>query len=282
MSLAIDYDRPVKDYIADLSRTGHVTHSSHKKTSVTLHHNAGVNISHAGILGIWKSRPASAHFDVDKSGNVAQFVKVDEYAWAVGDASGNSSSISIEMANSHGASTWDVSETTWKAAARLAGWLFAHVIKAKPTKSNLLPHHHWSSTACPGPFVDKHFAEILKEVVSAYNEFTGDKPATGGTSSGKKKTVPEIASEVIAGKWGNGDDRVRRLRAASYDPNAIQTEVNRQMHAGTTATPKKSITEIAREVIAGKWSNGDDRKSRLKKAGYDYNKIQAEVNRLLK
>lgn len=48
------------------------------------------------------------------------------------------------------------------------------------------------------------------------------------------------------------------------------------------ATPEKTITEIAREVIAGKWGNGADRKRRLIEAGYDYDVVQAEVNRLLK
>lgn len=43
----------------------------------------------------------------------------------------------------------------------------------------------------------------------------------------------------------------------------------------------KSITEIAKEVIAGKWGNGSARKNALAAAGYDYNTIQKEVNRLL-
>lgn len=44
----------------------------------------------------------------------------------------------------------------------------------------------------------------------------------------------------------------------------------------------KSITDIAKEVIAGKWGKGTERKQRLALAGYDYKKVQAEVNRLLK
>lgn len=48
------------------------------------------------------------------------------------------------------------------------------------------------------------------------------------------------------------------------------------------ATPEKSVTDIAREVIAGKWGNGAERKRRLTEAGYDYDAVQAEVNRLLK
>lgn len=45
---------------------------------------------------------------------------------------------------------------------------------------------------------------------------------------------------------------------------------------------KKSNKEIAKEVIAGKWGNGEDRKKRLKAAGYDYNAVQKIVNELLK
>ena len=43
----------------------------------------------------------------------------------------------------------------------------------------------------------------------------------------------------------------------------------------------KSIEEIANEVIAGKWGNGDDRKNRLTNAGYNYNEVQSKVNELL-
>ena len=44
---------------------------------------------------------------------------------------------------------------------------------------------------------------------------------------------------------------------------------------------KKSITEVAREVLDGKWGNGDERRDRLKNAGYDYKIIQNEVNKIL-
>lgn len=44
---------------------------------------------------------------------------------------------------------------------------------------------------------------------------------------------------------------------------------------------KKSITEIAKEVIRGKWGNGSTRKARLEKAGYNYNAVQKKVNELL-
>ena len=45
---------------------------------------------------------------------------------------------------------------------------------------------------------------------------------------------------------------------------------------------KKSVDEIAHEVIQGKWGNGTDRKNRLTNAGYDYNAVQKRVNELMK
>ena len=47
-------------------------------------------------------------------------------------------------------------------------------------------------------------------------------------------------------------------------------------------TPVKSLAEIAMEVIAGKWGNGTERKEKLSKAGYDYNAVQKEVNKIVK
>ena len=44
----------------------------------------------------------------------------------------------------------------------------------------------------------------------------------------------------------------------------------------------KSIDELAKEVINGKWGNGQERKQRLSDAGYDYKVIQDKVNEILK
>ncbi|MBR0483727.1 MAG: hypothetical protein IJJ69_02985, partial [Oscillospiraceae bacterium] len=44
---------------------------------------------------------------------------------------------------------------------------------------------------------------------------------------------------------------------------------------------KKSVQEIAEEVLADKWGTGADRKERLTSAGYDYQAVQSAVNELL-
>jgi hypothetical protein len=279
----IAYDLPVKDLIAGLDATGHVTHTAYRKTSVTFHHNGG-RLSHEGVLEVWKTREASAHFDVDGNGAVAQYVRVNEYAWATGNTEGNKSSISIELANATLAPDYQVADATWKSGARLAGWLFARVIGQRPTRETVHLHHDWKSTLCAGPFMDRVREALFLAVDAAYAEFAGGSstpPAPSPLQSGL--SLADVAKQVIAGKFGNGDARATNLRNAGYDPAAVQAEVNRQLGGGSapSAPAQKSVADIAKEVIAGEWGNGPQRSQRLAAAGYDPAVVQNEVNRQL-
>lgn len=91
-----------------------------------------------------------------------------------------------------------------------------------------------------------------------------------------KKTVDELAREVINGLWGNGQERYDRLTAAGYSYEDIQARVNEVLYSA-----KKSIDELAREVIRGEWGNGDERYRKLTEAGYSYEQVQRRVNELL-
>lgn len=92
-----------------------------------------------------------------------------------------------------------------------------------------------------------------------------------------KKSNEVIADEVIAGKWGTGDDRKERLEIAGYNYSVIQSIVNDRFGV----VPKKSVDEVVREVIHGDWGNGSERKQRLTAAGYDYSAVQKRVSELL-
>lgn len=91
----------------------------------------------------------------------------------------------------------------------------------------------------------------------------------------------EVANQVLAGSWGNGDDRRNRLVAAGYDYNAVQSLVNAKLGLNAPAPARKSNDQVANEVIAGNWGNGQERKDRLAAAGYDWGAVQAIVNRKL-
>lgn len=49
----------------------------------------------------------------------------------------------------------------------------------------------------------------------------------------------------------------------------------------TNTKPDKSVDEIANEVIAGKWGNGEQRAANIRAAGYSYTKVQNRVNEIL-
>lgn len=102
---------------------------------------------------------------------------------------------------------------------------------------------------------------------------------TAKTAQKAEKSTTELAQEVLAGSWGNGDKRKSLITAAGYDYAAVQEEVNRLFSDKTTA--KKTNTQLAKEVIAGKWGNDPERSKKLKAAGYNPEAVQKEVNRLM-
>ena len=73
-------------------------------------------------------------------------------------------------------------------------------------------------------------------------------------------------------------DAVGAVYCCSPDMSPNPTPAPKPAPTPTPST-KKSNEEIANEVIQGKWGNGQDRKNRLTAAGYDYNAIQAIVDK---
>lgn len=135
----------------------------------------------------------------------------------------------------------------------------------------------WTSTGRLSGYNGKLDCNVFYGDQSTWDAYVGKststvKPQTNPT----RKTNDQLADEVIAGQWGNGEDRKNRLTQAGYDYNAIQNIVNKKL-----APARKSNDQIANEVIAGQWGNGDDRKQRLTSAGYNYTVIQAIVNKLM-
>lgn len=108
----------------------------------------------------------------------------------------------------------------------------------------------------------------------------GKAPEVVPTPTPSQKSVDELAQEVIRGEWGNGSDRRARLESAGYDYDAVQERVN-EILEGAPSTPKKSIDELAQEVIRGDWGNGSARRQALESAGYDYDAVQNRVNEIL-
>lgn len=93
--------------------------------------------------------------------------------------------------------------------------------------------------------------------------------------------VEAVNSGQITVIEGNYDNAVKRRNLAVNGRYIRGYGVpDYDMHTNAIS-PLKSVEEIAKEVIAGKWGAGEDRKKRLVAAGYDYATVQAKVNELL-
>ena len=50
-----------------------------------------------------------------------------------------------------------------------------------------------------------------------------------------------VASEVIEGRWGDGDDRMRKLTKAGFNYEVVQREVNRQVAKANEEYVKRKV-----------------------------------------
>ncbi|MGO3844479.1 N-acetylmuramoyl-L-alanine amidase [Agrococcus casei] len=254
---------------------------------LTIHETANTSVganaaAHANLqAGFWPH--ASWHWSVDAIEAVQSYLHNRQLRHA-GDGAwgtGNAHSIAIEIC---------VNSDMSRAAAREnAAQLAAKILREEGIPiSRMVQHNKWSSEDknCP-TFMRANGSKLWREFVARVRALLGSPDAPAPDPKPKppatgKKSISQLATEVLDGKWGNDPRRSQQLRAAGYDAAAVQAEVNRRLGlGGSKPTPKpagKTISQLADEVMAGKHGNGDARKKSL---GSNYNAVQAEVNRRL-
>lgn len=84
--------------------------------------------------------------------------------------------------------------------------------------------YEYGKALCMG--LCKYYGKTFVDKKEEKKEPVETKPATQKTTTTKKKSVTTIAKEVIAGKWGNGTTRKKKLTAAGYNYSAVQKKVN--------------------------------------------------------
>lgn len=161
--------------------------------------------------------------------------------------------------------------------------------------------HRWfANKSCPGDWLYNRLGDLAAKVTAKlggnssssgtlYRVQTGafTKKANADNQLAKVKAAGFDTYMVQAGgyykiqvgaysKKENADAMAAKLKAAGFD-----TFITTEQGQAVSSTEQKSVDEIAREVIAGKWGNGQDRVNRLKAAGYDPAAVQARVNALL-
>lgn len=86
---------------------------------------------------------------------------------------------------------------------------------------------------CDQDYCYVDFPSIIKN--GGFNGYGKGTPSQPVNPTPSKKSNEELANEVIAGKWGNGEDRKNRLTQAGYDYNAVQSIVNQKVGAGKSS-----------------------------------------------
>ena len=234
------------------------------------------------------SRQASCNYGIGPDGRVGMYVEEKNRSWCSSSNANDQRAITIECA-SDTFHPYAMNDKVYATLITLCTDICHRNGKKKllwfadKNKSlNYIPaademvltvHRWFANKSCPGDWLYSRLNDVAAKV-------TANLSSTASTTTpSTSKTTEEVAKEVIAGKWGNGEDRKQRLTAAGYNYSLIQAKVNELMGKKTTA---KTVDQLAREVIYGYWGNGQDRKNRLTAAGYDYSAVQNRVNELLK
>lgn len=251
---------------------------------IIIHHMAG-NLSLETLGKVMESRQSSATYGIDVNGDIGQYVDEAYRPWTSSSWDADKNAVTIEVANNTFAPDWTISDASMKALIELCVDICRRngITKLNYTgdKSGNLHMHKWyAATSCPGPYLESKFAHIAEEVNKRLNGSTTSTPSKPASNDLPNYTDEQLADKVIAGEFGNGDARKTAL-GSRY--NAVQAIVNRKL-SGSYVAPapsKKSVEEVAKEVIAGKWGNGTDRMKALENAGYNYSEVQNKVNQIL-
>lgn len=110
-----------------------------------------------------------------------------------------------------------------------------------------------------------------KEVEASINEKGAAEGGKPGDQTGREFLIRSYRNYP----W----DHALRYTAESPEKKADPKTATKKK---TATNGKKDLDTVAEEVIAGKWGSGDARRIKLTSAGYNYTKVQARVNALLK
>lgn len=286
---------------------------NHKIDTVTIHCVVGqCSVEALGNVFAPTSRQASSNYGVGVDGRIGMYVEEKDRSWCSSNAANDNRAITIEVASD----TKEPYAVNAKAYAALID-LLVDICKRNGIKAlvwstnkadrvnhkngcNMTVHRDYANKSCPGTYLYERHAQIASEVNKRLGS-TNIKPEPE-KPSGSLYRVQTGAFKVKA----NADAMLAKVKAKGFDTymvkvgdlykiqvGAFKVKANAEammkklQAAGfsafitTEAGASKSVDELAREVLQGKWGNGAERKKRLEAAGYDYAAVQKKVNQLV-
>ena len=285
---------------------------NHKIDTVTIHCVVGqCSVETLGNVFAPTSRQASSNYGIGYDGRIGMYVEEKDRSWCSSNAANDNRAITIEVASD----TKEPYAVNAKAYAALID-LLADICKRNGIKElvwstnkadrvnhkngcNMTVHRDYANKSCPGTYLYERHAQIASEVNKRLGS-TNIKPApekpSGGlyrvqTGAFKSKTNADAMLAKVKAKGFDtymvkvGD--LYKIQVGAFKVKANAEAMMKKLQAAgfsafitTEEGADKSVDELAREVLQGKWGNGAERKKRLEAAGYDYAVVQKKVNQL--
>lgn len=285
---------------------------NHKIDTVTIHCVVGqCSVETLGNVFAPTSRQASSNYGIGYDGRIGMYVEEKDRSWCSSNAANDNRAITIEVASD----TKEPYAVNAKAYAALID-LLVDICKRNGIKElvwstnkadrvnhkngcNMTVHRDYANKSCPGTYLYERHAQIASEVNKRLGS-TNIKPAPEKPSEG----LYRVQTGAFKSK-ANADAMLAKVKAKDFDTymvkvgdlykiqvGAFKVKANAEammkklQAAGFSAFitteegAGKSVDELAREVLQGKWGNGAERKKRLEAAGYDYAAVQKKVNQL--
>lgn len=285
---------------------------NHKIDTVTIHCVVGqCSVETLGNVFAPASRQASSNYGIGYDGRIGMYVEEKDRSWCSSNAANDNRAITIEVASD----TKEPYAVNAKAYAALID-LLVDICKRNGIKEliwstnkadrvnhkngcNMTVHRDYANKSCPGTYLYERHAQIASEVNKRLGS-TNIKPApekpSGGlyrvqTGAFKSKTNADAMLAKVKAKGFDtymvkvGD--LYKIQVGAFKVKANAEAMMKKLQAAgfsafitTEEGAGKSVDELAREVLQGKWGNGAERKKRLEAAGYDYAAVQKKVNQL--
>ncbi len=281
---------------------------NHKIDTVTIHCVVGqCSVETLGNIFAPTSRQASCNYGIGADGRIGMYCEEKDRSWCSSNAANDNRAITIEVASD----TKHPYAVNAKAYAALID-LLVDICKRNgiprlvwstnkadrmnhKNGCNMTVHRDYANKSCPGEYLYSRHAQIASEV----NKRLG----STDTRPQPEKVLYRVQTGAFRNKAG-AEVLLQQVKAKGFDTYMVKVNGLYKVQVGAFAQKSnaiamaaklkaagfstyvvsgggKSVEEIAREVLQGKWGNGADRKARLEAAGYDYAEVQAKVNTLV-
>lgn len=115
-------------------------------------------------------------------------------------------------------------------------------------ETNYIRTNKIAGVTCDQDYCYVDFPSIIKN--GGFNGYGKGTPSPAPQPTPSRKSNEELANEVIAGQWGNGDDRYNRLTQAGYNYDAVQSIVNQKL-SGNRPSSQTVYTVRAGDTLSG-------------------------------